>query len=183
MSGASEQGASLVPGGWGSSRVPAPRPPSRQAALCTQRTLPTPGAGPGGLPPTQPGPRFLCLPGLSHPPQRGPAGWEGWASPGEGHLPALPPSPRGTTEGLGCPSSPRRLHQEHSQETPVPCEHVSHLGRHKRGRLSGLRLPGSQRCGGSRPVRPRYPDPGTAGRTRPSHRQRPGLPCRGEGAR
>lgn len=75
-------------------------PPARQAELCTQQTLPMPGAGPGGLPPgahhpaRPPNP---VPPGAQPPTAKGTlqAG-SGGASPGEGHLPALPPSPRGT---------------------------------------------------------------------------------------
>lgn len=44
----------------------------------------------------------------------------------------------------------------------------------------GASRPGLPACSRRRPVRPRDPAPGTAGWTRPSHRQWPRLPC-GEG--
>lgn len=52
----------------------------------------------------------------------------------------------------------------------------------KRRSRKGASRPGLPACSRRRPVRPRDPAPGTAGWTRPSHRQWPRLPCGGGGA-
>lgn len=127
-----------------------------------------------GCPQTSPFPWFLCLQGLvSHPPQGTPCRLGEWGQLGQGppskHCcpPLRDPSLRVSLPGgVGHPrpSSPRHLHQEPQQRDAISfCTYFSSQGRQNRSLLSGLLLPGSQRCSGSRPVRPRDPAPGTQG--------------------